>query len=103
MQARLYLLWATMYVNGLNGYWLVVGAKNKQQWGYLSRGGSYASNKFTLPIPATAFVIPIPWLFTNSFVTPDISAYDLTSVTVYGYSYDSGNTISGLGYVAISV
>ena len=45
---------ATMYVNGLNGYWLVVGAKNKQQWGYEQN-----NEIVTLLLPYTTAYIPV--------------------------------------------
>lgn len=43
---------ATMYVNGFNGYWLVVGAKNKQQWGF--KAGNNA--KWTYPLPLSTLL-----------------------------------------------
>ena len=47
-----------MYVNGLNGYWLVVGAKNKQQWGYGTAGTITYPIQFT-EIAYTAFACDI--------------------------------------------
>lgn len=40
---------ATMYVNGLNGYWLVVGAKNKQQWRMLEIEATEQNVLFPIP------------------------------------------------------
>lgn len=109
--ANYYVLVGTKQLNSINAFttapysnggnvvfWIAL--NSQKQWGFISKSGSYQRHTFTLPIPATQFVIPIPWLLTSHFVTADISSYNLSSVTVYGYSYDSGNTISGIGYLA---
>ena len=57
-----------MYVNGLNGYWLVVGAKNKQQWGYLSFSAVVTAQKvITYQIALSEIALPVAIAIAESY------------------------------------
>lgn len=65
---------ATMYVNGFNGYWLVVGAKNKQQWGTEPGVGTYE-----YPVPYTALCYGV---ITNRQVQKSNNATTAVNITL---------------------
>ena len=90
---------ATMYVNGLNGYWLVVGAKNKQQWGYIQQPKGTPESSYPLPTNFTTLYMTGCCANRGAWYLDTVSfSATLTTITI---STANGNV--AVGYILVGM